>query len=73
MKKRRWMLLGFNLVLATAILVQPGAAARGCEETPRECVCACLAEWDECDENGGKNCDDVFDRCLEKAKCPLLW
>ena len=44
-KAGRWVLLGFNLVLATAILAQPGqaASARG-----GDCVSDCGLAWSDC-------------------------
>lgn len=71
MNKRRWTLLGFNLLLATAILVQPSWAASACDFDP--CTCACLAKWDECDDAGGENCDEEYNKCSEKCDGPVLW
>lgn len=67
--KRRWALLGFNLVLAMAILAQPGQAASECDF--KACTCACLEVWDECFEGGEKigRCDKKYDRCMKKSKC----
>ena len=68
MMKRRWALLGFNLMLATAILVQPGGATWStCDFN--ECACACLEEWDECFESKEEDCHRKFNKCLRKAKC----
>ena len=69
MNKRRWTLLGLNLVLATAILVQPTEASWACDFDT--CICACLADWDECDEGGGDNCDEAFDEC--RKDCKKVW
>ncbi|WP_419161119.1 hypothetical protein [Candidatus Palauibacter sp.] len=70
MNKRRWALLGFNLLLATAILVQPGAAASwACDF--EVCICACLADWDDCDEGGGETCEADYAEC-EKG-CKKIW
>ena len=50
-KAGRWVLLGFNLVLATAILAQPGQAesARG----GNDCFAECFRGWAGCVLDGG--------------------
>lgn len=67
--KRRWALLGLNLVLATAILVQPGRAASTCDYN--ECTCACLEVWDGCFTTWDEawKCDRKYNRCMKKSKC----
>lgn len=69
MNKRRWILLGFNLVLATTILAQPGAAA-----TPGAdpCFFECLTKWWECAVSGGWDCYWRLDECV-KVRCPTIW
>ena len=65
MMKRRWALLGFNLLLATVILVQPGQAASTCDYNA--CTCACLEVWDAC--GSGETCDRRYNKCMKKTKC----
>lgn len=62
MKRGRWVLLGLNLVLATAILAQPGqaASARG-----GDCVGECVLGWWECVRDGEWGCYYELNRCLE--------
>lgn len=61
MKKRRWALLGANLLLGMAILAQPGqaTAAQGEQATLardraasvcyiQNCLCECVDEWTTC-------------------------
>ena len=67
MMKRRWALLGFNLLLATVILVQPGQAASTCDYNA--CTCACLEVWDECFDSRGENCHRKYNKCMKKTKC----
>ena len=61
-KAGRWVLLGFNLVLATAILAQPGQAAsvRG-----GDCWEGCMRSWAQCVIDGGWDCNYKVDRCLQ--------
>lgn len=68
MMKRRWTILGLNLLLATAILAQPGAAT-GSTCDFNACACACLEQWDDCYENRKEDCHRKFNKCLRKAKC----
>ena len=68
--KRRWALLGFNLLLATAILVQPGGATWStCDFN--ECTCECLEVWDDCFESGTKagRCDGKYNWCMFLSRC----
>lgn len=67
--RRRWVLLGFNLLLATAILVQPGEAASACDFN--QCTCDCLEVWDECYDSTheARKCDRKYGKCMRKAKC----
>ena len=69
MMKRRLALAGFNLLLATAILVQPGKAASACDFNA--CTCACLEVWDDCFEGGRKarKCDGRFSWCMIWTRC----
>ena len=59
MRKRRWVLLGANLLLATAILAQPGQAAQDCYWGG--CLCECINEWSECILDGYGNGDGIGD------------
>lgn len=67
--KRRWALLAFNLVLATAILVQPGRAASTCDFN--DCTCACLGVWDNCftDWDEVRKCDWLYGFCMWWTGC----
>ena len=67
--KRRWALLAFNLMLATAILVQPGAAASTCDFNA--CTCACLEVWDECFDStdDAQGCDSRYSWCMFWTWC----
>ncbi|MCZ0936423.1 MAG: hypothetical protein OXJ54_14715 [Gemmatimonadetes bacterium] len=68
-KAGRWVLLGFNLVLATAILAQPGqaASARG-----GDCVSECVLAWSDCVLDGGWGCSYEVGACVEE--CALsMW
>ncbi len=61
-KAGRWVLLGFNLVLATAILAQPGraASARGGDD----CVNECLRGWSACVLDGEWDCNQEISECV---------
>ena len=67
--RRRWVLLGFNLLLATAILAQPGEAASACDFN--QCTCDCLEVWDECyvPNEDVSPCDRKYNKCMKKTKC----
>ena len=69
MLKRRWALLGFNLMLATAILVQPGKAASTCDYNA--CTCACLEVWDGCFTTWDEawKCDLQYRVCMWWTGC----
>ena len=69
MNKGRWILLGFNLVLATAILAQPGQAASAHNG---DCVSDCVLEWTECVLDGGWDCYWRINECLLE-KCVPVW
>ncbi len=69
MRKRRWVLLSLNLLLATAVLAQPGQAASACQFG--DCLCECAQEWGECVVNGDWDCNIQFSRCINK-KCVLV-
>ena len=68
MNKGRWILLGFNLVLATTLLVQPGAASTRSDD----CVSECVREWAECVQDGGWDCYRRINECLTE-KCIPVW
>ncbi|MDE2943814.1 MAG: hypothetical protein OXT63_06360 [Gemmatimonadota bacterium] len=67
-KAGRWVLLGFNLVLATAILAQPGraASARGGDD----CVTGCLRGWSECVLDGEWGCNYEVNECVRECYFP---
>lgn len=67
-KAVRWVLLGFNLVLSTAILAQPGraASARGGDD----CVNECLGGWAECVLDGEWGCNYEVNECLRGCYFP---
>lgn len=69
MNKGRWILLGFNLVLATTILVQPGQAAPA---QSGDCVRECMLEWTECIQAGDWDCYWRISECLFE-KCFPIW
>ena len=72
MNKRRWTLLGFNLLLAAAIVAQPAWARSACDFDV--CTCACLVDWDACEEAGGESCDAKFNKCYDKCEGGrVLW
>ncbi len=62
-----WVLCCLNLVLAGALLRQPGDAAETCD-TPPACQCACLEEWDACMEehNDYDKCERPYVECFEE-------
>ncbi|WP_420634157.1 hypothetical protein [Candidatus Palauibacter sp.] len=69
MGTRRWILLGLNLLLATAILAQPRKAASA--RNSEDCLDICGAEWSACVENEGWDCHFRFSRCLEETCWPI--
>lgn len=60
-KAGRWVLLGFNVVLATAILAQPGraASARGGDD----CMTECFRGWAGCVLDGEWDCNHELSEC----------
>ena len=73
MRKRRWVLLGVNLLLGTAILAQPGQAASASASACHsgDCLCECVQEWGECVVNGGWDCNIRFSRCINNKCIPV--
>ena len=67
MRKRRWALLGANLLLATAILAKPGQAASACYWG--DCLCECLNAWSECVMGGHGKGDGIWDCGSELNYC----
>ena len=63
MNKRRWTLLGFNLLLAGAILAEPGRASPVRDGNP--CVSVCVREWAQCAMDGDWDCNIVFNECFK--------
>lgn len=61
-KAGRWALLCFNLVLATAILAQPGqaASARG----GGDCTAECIRGWAGCVLDGDWGCHYELNECM---------
>lgn len=66
MKKRRWVLLGLNLLLAGAILAEPGHAAA--VPAAGDCLTECANEWAHCVLNGSWDCYYQLSTCIAE-KC----
>lgn len=66
MKKRRWVLLGLNLLLAGAILAEPGHAAAA--PAAGDCWAECVNEWARCTLDGQPDCYFRLGTCFAE-KC----
>ena len=66
-KAGRWVLLGFNLVLATAILAQPGRAASARAD---DCQTDCIRDWSDCVLDGEWGCSYEVNECLRGCFFP---
>ena len=62
-KAGRWVLLGFNLVLATAILAQPGRAAS--TGGGNDCFMQCFRGWAGCVLEGASDCSYELSECWD--------
>jgi len=69
MKAGRWVLLGFNLVLATAILAQPGQAASG--RGGDDCMTECFQGWTECVLDHIWGCNYELNQCMQGCLFPV--
>ena len=70
MRTRRQLLSGLNIGLFAVLLIPPTEAVAVCD-TPPECQCACLSEWDKCaegrsTEEAREDCDPEYNECYEE-------